>query len=63
MPPKRAGTDLKPCGFCRALVRDLLRLVGGFLNFLVGLIMVALTEKWQRLGDIAAGTIVIRADR
>ena len=55
------GLDLKPCGFGRALIRNLLKLVDGFFNFMVGIILSALTEKWQRLGDMAARTIVIRA--
>jgi uncharacterized RDD family membrane protein YckC len=54
------GTDLSPCGFGRALLRNLLKLVDGFFNFLVGILMVAYTESWQRLGDLAARTIVIR---
>jgi uncharacterized RDD family membrane protein YckC len=54
------GTDLAPCGFGRALVRNLLKLVDGFFNYLVGILMVAYTPDWQRLGDMAARTIVIR---
>jgi uncharacterized RDD family membrane protein YckC len=53
------GTDLQPCGFWRALLRNLLTFVDGFLNFLVGALLVALTENWQRLGDLAARTIVV----
>jgi len=53
------GTDLQPCGFGRALLRNLLTFVDGFFNFLVGALLVALTEKWQRLGDLAARTIVV----
>lgn len=55
------GTDLRPCGFGRALLRNLLKLIDGFFNFLVGILMVAFTEKWQRLGDLAARTIVVRS--
>jgi uncharacterized RDD family membrane protein YckC len=54
------GTELAPCGFGRALIRNLLKLVDGFFNFLVGILMVAYTPEWQRLGDLAARTIVIR---
>jgi uncharacterized RDD family membrane protein YckC len=53
------GTDLQPCGFGRAFLRNLLTLVDGFFNFLVGALLVALTENWQRLGDMAARTIVV----
>jgi uncharacterized RDD family membrane protein YckC len=52
------GTDLTPCGFWRALVRNLLTFIDGFFNFLVGVLLVALTENWQRLGDLAARTLV-----
>jgi uncharacterized RDD family membrane protein YckC len=53
------GTDLQPCGFGRAFLRNLLTLVNGFFSFLVGALLVALTENWQRLGDMAARTIVV----
>lgn len=53
------GTDLQPCGFGRAFLRNLLTFVDGFFNFLVGALLVALTENWQRLGDLAARTIVV----
>lgn len=55
------GTDLVACGFGRALVRNFLKLVDGFFNFLVGILMVAYTDNWQRLGDLAARTILIRS--
>jgi uncharacterized RDD family membrane protein YckC len=53
------GTDLQPCGFWHAFLRNLLTLADGFFNFLVGALLVALTENWQRLGDLAARTIVV----
>jgi uncharacterized RDD family membrane protein YckC len=37
--------------------------VDGFFSFLVGALLVALTEKWQRLGDLAARTIVVADPR
>jgi len=57
------GTDLQPCGFGRALVRNLLKFVDGFFNFMVGILLSALSENWQRLGDMAARTVVVRARR
>jgi len=54
------GTDLRPCGFWRALLRNLLEMVDGFFSFMVGILLVAFTERWQRAGDLAARTIVIR---
>ena len=55
------GTDLQPCGFLRGLVRNLLKAVDGFFNFMVGMLVTALSENWQRVGDMAARTIVVRA--
>jgi len=54
------GTDLRPCGFWRALIRNLLKFVDGFFNFMIGVLVAALTEHWQRVGDLAARTVVVR---
>lgn len=54
------GDDLRPCGLGRAFVRNLLKMIDGFFSYLVGILMVAFTPQWQRLGDLAARTIVIR---
>ncbi len=56
---KVLGTDLLPCGFGRALIRNLLKCVDGFFNFVVGIMVVALSENWQRVGDMAARTVVV----
>jgi uncharacterized RDD family membrane protein YckC len=53
------GMDLQPCGFGRALIRNLLKFVDGFFNFIVGITTAALTENRQRVGDLAARTIVV----
>ena len=53
------GTDLRPCGFGRAFVRNLLKFIDGFFNFMVGILLVALSENWQRVGDMAARTVVV----
>jgi uncharacterized RDD family membrane protein YckC len=55
------GTDFRPCGFGRALVRNLLKFIDGFFNFMVGILLAALSENCQRLGDMAANTVVIDA--
>jgi uncharacterized RDD family membrane protein YckC len=57
------GTDLRPCGFGRALVRNLLKFIDGFFNSMVGILLAALTENWQRVGDMAARTVVVRVKR
>jgi uncharacterized RDD family membrane protein YckC len=55
------GADLRPCGIGRGLLRNLLKAVDGFFNFMVGIMVVALNENWQRVGDMAARTVVVRA--
>lgn len=42
-----------------ALVRTLLRVVDGFLGYLVGYLVASSSEKRQRLGDKAARTLVV----
>jgi uncharacterized RDD family membrane protein YckC len=60
------GMELAPCGFGRALLRTLLLIVDGFLfadgflNFSFGALVIACTANRQRVGDMAARTIVIR---
>lgn len=53
-----------PVTFLSSAVRNLLRIID-FLPwaYLVGIITVLATEKNQRLGDLAAGTIVVRERR
>ena len=53
------NTDLKPCGFGRAVIRRVLLIVDAMFSFAVGLLLIALTSKQQRLGDLAASTIVL----
>jgi uncharacterized RDD family membrane protein YckC len=43
-----------------SLIRNVLRLIDGFFFYLVGAIIVWVSKNKQRLGDIAAGTIVVR---
>jgi uncharacterized RDD family membrane protein YckC len=44
------------------VVRNLLRIVDGLpVFYVVGFICVAVTKKHQRLGDMAAGTVVVRS--
>ena len=56
--------DGAPAGFIAVLIRNLLRVID-FLPALygVGLVSVIVTSRSQRLGDIAAGTYVVRAPR
>jgi uncharacterized RDD family membrane protein YckC len=54
------GTDFAPCGFPRAVLRSVLRLMDGQMNHAVGLFAVAFSGRWQRVGDLAAKTLVVR---
>jgi len=59
--------DLQACGFGRAFLRNILKLVDGFFSFMIGIMVAALSENWQRVGDMAARTVVVdirqRGDR
>lgn len=44
-----------------AFIRTILRIIDSLFVYLVGLISVVVTEKKQRIGDMAAGTVVVRA--
>ena len=49
-----------PIGFYDALLRNLLRVVDGLpVGYGIGLVSVLVTRRFQRLGDLAAGTLVI----
>ena len=56
------GMDLHPCGIGRGLLRNLLKVIDGFFSFMVGIMVVALSENWQRVGDMASQTVVVRVD-
>jgi uncharacterized RDD family membrane protein YckC len=69
-PGKRAlglavvGENGLPVSFTASLVRNLLRAVDALpVSYLTGLVTMLVSEHTRRLGDIAAGTIVIRFDR
>ncbi|HEY8602559.1 MAG TPA: RDD family protein [Thermomicrobiales bacterium] len=49
-----------PIGWWRALVRQAARLIDGQFLHLPGRLLIGLTPRRQRLGDFAAGTIVVR---
>jgi uncharacterized RDD family membrane protein YckC len=57
-----AGKRLPGAG--KVAVRTLLRIVDGFpFMYLLGLIVMLATPGKQRVGDLAAGTVVVRADQ
>jgi uncharacterized RDD family membrane protein YckC len=56
--------DGSPAQFTAVLIRNLLRLVDFLPAFYgVGVMVIVLSPKSQRLGDLAAGTYVVRAPR
>jgi len=55
------ATTGRPPGVGRAIVRTLLRFIDGILAYLVGFVIVLASRHRRRLGDMAAGTLVVRA--
>jgi uncharacterized RDD family membrane protein YckC len=55
-----AETGGRP-GLLSGFVRTLLRLIDGFLGYLLALIVVVNSDRRRRLGDMAAKTLVVRA--
>jgi uncharacterized RDD family membrane protein YckC len=56
--------DGSPAGFTAVLIRNLIRLVDFLPAFYgVGVMVIVLSPKSQRLGDLAAGTYVVRAPK
>jgi len=47
-------------GLGGATIRTLLRIIDGLFSYLVAFVSVVATEKRQRLGDMAAHTLVVR---
>ena len=52
--------DFTKCTVGRGFLRNVMRIVDGFFYYLVAAVAIAGTLKWQRLGDIVAGTVVVR---
>ena len=50
-----------PIGWQASIIRNLLRIVDGFFFYLVGAIVVWVSKSKQRLGDMAAKTLVVKA--
>ena len=45
----------------KVAIRTILRILDGLFLYLVGVICIAVSKKHQRIGDMAAGTIVVKA--
>lgn len=57
--------DGRPCDYGDAAIRNLLRIVdqlGIVVPYLVGLIVIFVTDEKQRIGDLVADTVVVRAE-
>ena len=50
----------EPPGMGAATIRTLLRVVDGLFGYLIGFVVVLVSAKRQRLGDMAAKTLVVR---
>jgi uncharacterized RDD family membrane protein YckC len=51
----------EPLDWQASIIRNILRIVDGFFFYLVGAIVVWVSKKKQRLGDMAAHTLVVSA--
>lgn len=51
----------EPIDWQAAVVRNVMRIIDGLLFYLVGAIAVWVSKKKQRLGDMAAKTLVVKA--
>jgi uncharacterized RDD family membrane protein YckC len=53
------GLDLRAPGIGAAFIRGLVGIVDGLFDFVVGIVAVATSHQWQRIGDQVAHTLVI----
>ncbi len=58
---KVVSADSQPLTPGKVAVRTILRIVDGIFFYLVAFICVVATKQKQRLGDMAAGTLVVKA--
>jgi uncharacterized RDD family membrane protein YckC len=55
------ATGRTPPGIAAAAIRTVLRIIDGLFSYLVAFIVVLASSKRQRLGDMAAHTLVVRS--
>jgi uncharacterized RDD family membrane protein YckC len=53
--------DGRPIDMNQALTRNILRIIDGFIVYLIGAILIWRSDKKQRLGDRWANTVVVKA--
>jgi uncharacterized RDD family membrane protein YckC len=54
--------DGSECDIGASLIRNLLRIIDGMFYYAVGFIFMASSDTRQRIGDRAAGTVVVRVE-
>ena len=54
--------DLTAIDLRAALIRNVLRLIDGFVFYAIGLVLILLSDRGQRLGDRVADTVVVRTE-
>lgn len=54
------NADFSSCRLSAGFLRNLLRIVDAFFYYLVAVISLAGTLKWQRIGDLVAETVVVK---
>lgn len=53
--------DGSPCDMKSSLIRNILRIIDAIFVYVVGAIIIAQSDKNQRLGDMGASTVVVGA--
>ena len=53
-------SDGEAIDWSAAIIRNLFRVIDGLVLYILGFIVICLTRKHQRLGDLVAGTVVVR---
>ncbi len=53
--------DGSPCDMKASLIRNILRIIDAIFVYIVGAIIIAQSDKNQRLGDMGANTVVVGA--
>ncbi len=56
-------TDGSPCTYLASFERNLLRVIDGMGYYLIGLMVMLLSKRRQRIGDHVAETVVVKACR
>lgn len=54
--------DGSSCTMGSSAIRNILRIIDGIAGYLLGLVVILLTDRSQRVGDLAGGTVVVRTE-